>query len=191
MTNQTQDIHTVFVDMDGVLADFVGGVAKLFRADPYELRRTWPAGDYDICRVLGIRKQDFWERITLAGSRFWENLEIESGAEKIVSLTTGIVGKRRVFIVTQPSLDSSSVLGKKRWMERHIGWNYNNYIFCSRKELLARPGTLLIDDNDLNCYKFRQAGGQACIWAQPWNSKHQFIDSRWQELQDRLMGRGE
>jgi hypothetical protein len=37
------------------------------------------------------------------------------------------------------------------------------------KELLARPDTLLIDDNEKNISAFRKSGGMAITVPRPWN----------------------
>jgi 5'(3')-deoxyribonucleotidase len=42
-------------------------------------------------------------------------------------------------------------------------------VFTSHKELLADDDSCLIDDDEKNIKAFREAGGNALLFPQPWN----------------------
>jgi len=52
-----QSLEQIFLDMDGVLADFVR--ATLFLRGQTDLLLTWPNGERDIYKVMGISKSEF------------------------------------------------------------------------------------------------------------------------------------
>ena len=47
----------------------------------------------------------------------------------------------------------------------------NDYQIGPRKELNAKSGAILIDDSDDNIRKYREAGGTAILFPQPWNER--------------------
>lgn len=161
-------ITKIFLDMDGVLCDFVGGVCRLFEVDQHALEQAW--GDaYDICVPLGVTPDELWSRIDAAGPTFWSNLEPYPWA-KDLWFQCNIVG--RTTILTSPSWHPSSLEGKLQWLNSHLadGQNpFRRYLFGPEKEMCAAPRHLLIDDRPEMCQRFRDAGGEAFLFPRPWN----------------------
>lgn len=52
---------------------------------------------------------------------------------------------------------------------------------------MRRPGRVLIDDNDTNCAKWREHGGTAILFPQPWNSDHTKVSERIHVVGERLV----
>lgn len=152
----------IFLDLDGVLVDFVGSVMRL-HGRTFD-RTEWPRGCWNIHDVLGIPEVCMWERIDAAGSAFWANLMPYSWAYELIALAE-LSGKFR--ICTAPSMSVHSAHGKAIWLEKH-GLTAAS-IFCRDKHLLAAPGRTLIDDSPINCERWQAAGGTAVLFPQPWN----------------------
>lgn len=159
----------ILLDMDGVIADFVGAIFKAHGQLPNY--GTWPPGEYDCSKVLGISKSDLW-RTADKDPDFWRNMPVlENGFKLYEALKT----TREIFIATSPSLDPNCAAGKVEWLQKYFGRNFRNYIITPHKYLMAEAG-ILIDDDDERCEKFRRAGGTAIVYPQPWNSKHEYTD---------------
>lgn len=129
---------TILIDVDGVLANFLGGVEQVlgrkltaFETAGYDLFNRLPS--QDCVRVgMALEGEDFWWRLaTIPGSRKGVRLLVRSGA--------------RVHIVTKPWLHGTS------WMSQRCYWLRNYYPLCgdditvtSARELIR--GDVLIDD---------------------------------------------
>lgn len=158
-------MSTILLDMDGVIADFVGGVCQLFNR--MDLKEKWPNGVYELKEALGVSNNEIWRKINEAGPDFWNNLGyLDRG---LVLYEKCLRAGMEVVICTSPSLDPSCVAGKLSWLQTLMGRGFRNYMFGCKKELMAGAG-ILIDDNDYNVTRFCDAGGQAILYPQPWNS---------------------
>lgn len=161
-----------FIDMDGVVCDFVRAALELHVGTSYEIEmilNEWPKGEYRIERVLGISTDQFWEPIASCGEDFWALLnELHSGMQLVESLRED---NRKFVFLTSPAMCSSSSSGKVRWLQRRFGADFRDYILCpTSKSLLAGPGRVLVDDSDRNCEEWKACGGTSIVWPQPWNS---------------------
>jgi hypothetical protein len=158
-------INHIFLDMDGVLCDFVGAALRIHkRLDALE---AWPKGEWDIAKVLGISTEDFWATIDHHAEHFWADLQPYPWMNDLVRLleSFGIP----ITIASSPSYDPYSAAGKLMWLKRHLPQFKRRYLLGSEKHLLAMPGTVLIDDNDDGTLRFSDAGGWAVLFPQPWN----------------------
>lgn len=161
----------ILLDMDGVLADFVGGAARLVGFDP-ALVTTW-----EFYSSVGETEDSFWKKVSRAGPVFWENLEEYPWAANLI---TACNITAPTIILSAPSkhrlCKEDSVIGKVRWMSNRWGNEFDDYYLGTKKEFCASPDSVLIDDNDTNCDRFIQAGGRAIIFPQPWNSGRDIPD---------------
>ena len=158
----------IFLDMDGVLANWTGSVCRLFDRDPEQVMRDWPEGEAKLNKVLGVSGNELWRRLDAAGQGFWDGLEPYPWANELVELCRGM---GEVVILTSPSYDPGCLAGKLSWLQDFFhDRKFRDYIITNKKSLLARDNSLLIDDNDGHCEKFEKAGGQAIVFPQPWNS---------------------
>lgn len=157
-------IKRIFLDMDGVIADFVGGALDVH--DGHHIVKDWPACEWDIAKLLGITNNEFWREINQRGSPFWSNLLPFPWMYELIES----FGDIPYTISTKPSNSTFSVAGKLQWLHTHIKAPFKDYMMGGQKHLLAKPGTVLIDDNDTNVIKFREAGGHAILFPQQWNT---------------------
>lgn len=152
----------IFFDMDGVLADFVGGaLAAHGRTDIPHAEVTW-----GIEAQLGIAPADFW---SVCDFDFWANLAVLDDGRKLIARAEWIAGAANIALLTSPCDTKGCIDGKRAWIERHLPEYRRRAFFGSAKELFAGPTKVLIDDHDDNCSKFSRAGGYALQPARPWN----------------------
>lgn len=173
-------IEAVYLDMDGVLADFVNSSILALGRNPYEVHSRVTPGDYDgIYRALGMTESEFWERIdTLEGGRapgsnLWETMRPYPWRDRVLKACREIAP---TWILTSPSRNPGSSFGKIAWLQEWLGPSFRDYVLAPRKWHLARPGALLIDDSDENVNKWRERGGQAILFPRPWNSWHPYAE---------------
>lgn len=159
-----------FLDMDGVLADFEGGIcASLGRKSPYLDAASY--GTFDMEKLWNISAEEFWRGTQRNG--FWRDLEKTPEADAIVELACSTFGVDNVCILTAPSRDSRCIPEKSQWIAKHYPHLRNNMLFGSAKRFLAGPNRLLLDDRDANIENFYQAGGWGITVPRLWNNKYQ------------------
>jgi 5'(3')-deoxyribonucleotidase len=165
----------IFLDMDGVLTDFVSACLTL-HGQPQALE-TWPAGNRDIPQVVGISKSDFWRLIDDQGAEFWAGLKPFPWCDDLVALVREFAP---LTILTAPSLSPACLDGKVRWLYEHFpkvrGKRFTDFLIGNQKHLLAQAGRVLIDDTESHVDAFRAAGGEAILFPQPWNANHAITD---------------
>ena len=130
-------------------------------------------GRLDIVRaankLLGMRRytrRTFWEAIP---RRAWAECPESSIFDRLLRACKRIAGQN-VYIATSPTKDPDCLAGKLEWIHAHLPrWMHRQYFITPRKHLLAKPGTLLIDDNEKNCRLFAAGGGFAIRVPRPWN----------------------
>lgn len=150
---------TVYLDMDGVLVDFLGGVERVFNT---KLHPSIPMHTH-----IGLSLKDFWDR--LDGKDFWVNLNWAENGKEILNTCIKTVGKESVYICSAPTLDPQSAAGKLEWLKENIPDIYysRRYVFTPHKELLANNDSWLIDDNKSNIDKFNSRGGNGLLSTEP------------------------
>lgn len=158
------EITHIFLDMDGVLADFVAGAFRLHgRHDLAESDAPFP---YELWEAMGMTAEQFYAPL---GVDFWATLPLMRHADRYIEnvKNSGL----RWSILTAPPRDwRACVTGKHRWLEENYShWVASKMIAYRNKDDLAGPGRLLIDDSEKNCELWRQAGGVALCPSRRWN----------------------
>ena len=168
----------IYLDMDEVLVDFVGGVCALHNITKDHLQAHWPIGTWGMVdpTVLALGLQDvippenrerwFWDVI---GSHryFWENLKTLPWTEDVLKLVCKY--DPDFHIVSSPSQCVTSYTGKVWWLKDKIGSAFNQFFLSPHKHLLAQPGTVLIDDREANVEKFVKCGGAGIVFPTHYN----------------------
>lgn len=135
-------MYTIYCDMDGVLVDFEKGYA--------ELTDTIPAKSFN-------GKSSFWEPINKAGAQWWANLEWMSDGKQLWDY----IKPYKPYILSAPSLNPSSRIGKEAWCKMHISNQYKKLLLYSRKEkqIFSAPDKILIDDMEQTINEWNKQGG--------------------------------
>ena len=155
----------IYLDMDGVIANFVSGAFSLFNKQYKE--REYQRGTWAMWDELGVTEEEFYHRLSQQGVPFWEHLPVFPWAHDLVYRLCEV---STPIICTHPTKDPECYAGKRRWLMKHIHFHNLEVITMKDKYELARAGTMLIDDNGGNCRKFTQRGGVSIIFPQPWNN---------------------
>ena len=134
----------IFLDMDGVVSDFLAGALKVLNArygtDYLPSQYAELHGKFGINELYGIPVKDFWETIE-AESFFWAELPPTPYGKKLYYWLSGIAP---VTIVTCPSDDPSCAEQKLVWLATHLDIKPSQVVLSCKKHLFAGNG-LLID----------------------------------------------
>lgn len=162
----------VFLDMDGVLVDFVKGACDAHgRSDPYIHFHGHAAGEYDLPKILDVPIDGFWE--PMKPVEFWRDLPWTPDGIAILAATESAFFNDTIYLLTHAQPWPGSYSGKAQWVAEHAPEYNGRLIFTEHKRLLAAPDTLLIDDCDRQVDEFQAAGGRAILVPRGWNREHQ------------------
>lgn len=152
----------ILCDMDGVIANWVDGIIATHKwQTTHDDFRTWNHHE-----AFGFTEQQMWEP-TFDG-KWWSKLEPYPWANELVC---ELMELGDVIYCTSPNRDATCPSQKVQWLRHHgfMDEDGTNYQIGKRKELNAASGAILIDDSDANVQKYRDAGGIAILFPQPWN----------------------
>lgn len=153
------NIPRVFLDLDGVIIDFVQGAIDWYVLDcKFEDVDHW---GYLEC-ASGLTEKEFWEGMT---DKFWLGLKMLRHAYPLLAL----LKPYDPCILTSPSLTSAGV--RQKWIRDNMPdyFDAKRYLIGPAKADVAREGAVLIDDSEINISAWRSAGGVGFLYPQPWN----------------------
>lgn len=169
-------IKTIFVDLDGVLVNFLGGLHKALGV-PYSYEDyPYEKGKWNM--LTDIKRFDdipitFEQCNDCCDASFWQHLDWMHDGRDILRAILTTLGLETVYLLTTPMPNLESASGKMIWVNNNLSICLKRTIITQApKHLLARPDTLLIDDKDENVDGFRKAGGRALLVPRPWNHAH-------------------
>lgn len=157
-----------FIDMDGVLADFLGDAFRLHNhSNPYN---SGLVGEVDLVTYLGLRDRDqFFKDMDF---EFWANLPTTAYCHDIISAIYSKIDRRDTAILSSPAKHPNCIAGKLEWINRHVPFYSNRYVFAHNKYFCAGEHKMLIDDFERNVVEFIEAGGEAFLLPTLWNSRY-------------------
>jgi 5'(3')-deoxyribonucleotidase len=159
-------IDRIFLDLDGVLADWSTAAIRACGQVPHEVFAAWPPGTAELSDVLDISPEEMWSHVHREGEAFWANLEPYPWTHEVFRLCSDLAP---TTILTSPSLEPCSLSGKAVWMRRHFGPKFRDFLIGPDKRACARARAVLIDDSEKNCEAFERAGGRAIAFPALWN----------------------
>ncbi len=175
------------LDMDGVIADFHGGIARAFGV-PFK----WSSPNvWTVEEGLGIPGP--WHSV--CNEAFWENLGFTECAAGLLELIASKFKLDEICVMTHYPLEmgygidylDQCYVGKMKWLQRKAPALASHFIMTTApKSFAASPWSVLIDDSDKNCQEFIEAGGNAIVVPRPWNSLHDCESFGVQMIADKL-----
>jgi len=139
----------IWVDMDGVLVDFVGSVQE---------HPGWTDGDISDLDA-------FWNHVETMGYEWWAGLPwTEDGKQLwawLQSIPTTAVAVRMLSAAPDTGF-AEGVYGKRKWIADNIGSAHAHHAVITHRENkkhLARSESVLIDDYGKNISEWTNAGG--------------------------------
>lgn len=171
-----ETIDKIFIDMDGVVADFTKAALALHSIEEDPWTKKDNLGVYSMEKLLNISTNDFWKKIDKATCSFWRNLPLTEDAESLMAIIRNSFEEDKIFFLSSPAMDPSCYKGKVEWIRKHYPKFERRLILTSHKYLLAREDRILIDDADKNINLWIAAGGKGIIVPRPWNSAYAASD---------------
>lgn len=157
---------TVFIDLDGVLADFVRGSFRLHKRSLPMRSVRW-----GFPQQIGFRDEydpAFWNPM---GRDFWANLDVLADGVSLLHAAESMLPANRIGLLTSAAGVDGCLDGKRDWVGRHLPEYLPRFFTGVTKELFAAPGKILIDDREENVSRFVAEGGSAVLVPRPWNSR--------------------
>jgi 5'(3')-deoxyribonucleotidase len=170
-------ISTIFLDVDGVLAQWIEAAVSLFGHDLDDVLTEWSSKSprpWDLFSVVPESADQAWRQIDAAGADFWADLRLHDCAHEVHEVCHAFAP---TTLLTSPSKHPSSHSGKARWIQRHFGIDFRDYLIGAPKHRAAHPAALLIDDSPHNCQRFRAHGGHAIMFPGHGNDLHALTPS--------------
>jgi len=183
----------ILVDVDGVLADFVGAV--LLRVNRLGLRVRIPQAHelttWEIFDSLPPECQEFkhtvYQDIKSVGG--CSSIKVYPGAKEGMAALREIAD---VTIVTSPFKGSRTwVHEREEWLEEHFGITHKDVIHTGKKHLVQ--GDFFVDDKSSHIQDWVDHNiGKAVVWDQPYNRNvfhgRAFRAKNWNELLELVGG---
>lgn len=145
----------VYLDMDGVLADFFHEYAKLAGV-PEDAR-----GRHDYHLIPPDLREPVISR--MIGTDFFYRLPKFAAADKLVSMIVRLFGEYSICSSPLRGDHENSGLHKTRWIRENLSPQPTNIVFIGRKGKYAKQpdGTpnILIDDRGSNITEWEASGG--------------------------------
>ena len=162
MPEQHNGKPVVYLDMDGVIADFFGGVEKLYGVS------HWKQLTSDKSKDL---RQDVIDRIT--GTNFFETLPKFPSADPLIAMIKKFTGGR-FSILTSPLRGDhdNSAKWKKVWINQNIEQPDETIVSGRKEKYATSKGTanILVDDRPINIQKWQDKGGYGILYQANKNS---------------------
>lgn len=145
---------TLFLDMDGVVADWSQGAARIVGYDLRDPNQRYPESD--------------WQKIR-NDQRIFRDLPLMPHAEQLVDLARQLRDQRGwqlLFLTAVPHYNDVhwAFWDKIQWAQRYfpdIPVHFGPY--SEDKQRHCQSGDILVDDRPDNCARWRAAGGRAVL----------------------------
>jgi 5'(3')-deoxyribonucleotidase len=179
---------TIYVDVDEVLADWLGALLYCVALPGWTRERlaaAWAEQDprtWDVFSVLPITEAEGWALVHAEGPAFWAWIEPYPWARELVSLCESLAP---TTLLTSASKHWSSYAGKAQWIAEHFP-GVDHWIGRGCKGRHGRPGALLIDDSPKNCAAFRERGGEAILFPGLGNELHALANDPMPHVREQL-----
>ena len=148
--------YKIYLDMDGVLADFDKRFEDLAGMPPRKFEDTYG-------------KNEFWDFIDEKNKlKFWVGIPVMDGAKKLVNFAS----KYDYELLTAPSAKKQSRIGKILWVRNHTKDLFGTTPFINFKRAKEKhevkpsltKSDILVDDRDDTIQRWNAAGGTGILY---------------------------
>jgi len=156
LSEDTSELFTIYLDMDGVIADFDKRFTELAGMGPREYEDSF-----------GTEK--FWDFIdNKHGVKFWTGIEWMPEGQKLYNFVKQFDHK----LLSAPSRNDASKIGKRMWAKKNTPGTQLILAAAVNKQNYADKSNILIDDREKNIQQWKDAGGIGILF----KSTDQVID---------------
>jgi len=162
--NQLPKGVTVYVDMDGVLADLFNYAGEINNVEHYN--KMTP---------------DQWEKFFKDSNAYelFKGLPAFPTANKLLEMVKSFAGGYKILSSPLNFDKAGSIKGKKEWLSKHINVPADAWVFEHEKQMYANTNgvpNILIDDYGVNIRKWQAAGGIAIKYQADEDSLKKVLD---------------
>lgn len=154
---------SLFLDLDGVLVEFVRGTFKAHGKEVPIKGLRW-----NYWTQMGLSEQEFWGPL---GQEFFLNLDWTTEGKKFLAYMELVFGRENILLLTAPAENAGALEGRVGWIKREMPEYKRRFAASPAKALFACGTRVLVDDNEKNVDTYRAAGGPAILVPRPWNSR--------------------
>jgi len=170
----------IFLDMDGVLANFTKAACEHFAIKyPVERKRLYPKWLNDECGIPKHVVDDL-----MFNYDYWYNIELYSYTKDLINLCHALADE--VYILSKPMHHENCYVAKLDWCIDKLNLDRKQLIITEApKHLLASDySDILIDDKVEMIEKWYAAGGEGFWWQEIVENKHthEFAKYRFQKI---------
>lgn len=164
-------MNRVLLDVDGVLADFVGGYLQLLEHHTGLVAMREHITAFDIGASLGLTREQSSRMKRAIGDTpaFARHLDVYAGAAEGFRELAQVAD---VWIVTSPwNSNPTWTHDREAWLQRHFGIPHSRVIHTSAKHICR--GDFLVDDKTetLHAWQAEHPQGRAVQWITPHNRR--------------------
>jgi len=163
------NLKSIIIDMDEVMADTMGGMINWYRAEGYDGTIDYtkmPGGSW----IKGFPEQhQAMVRSHLFDRGFFRNLPVMKDSVEVIR---ELNKKYRVYIVSAAMEFPNSLHDKLEWLNEHFSFlTWHQFVFCGNKSIVH--GDYMIDDLVRN---FAAFNGKKYLFSGPHNSEITEVD---------------
>ena len=136
----------IFLDMDGVIVDFIQSVNNFFKIKDFS---EWEA----------MKGPEQWGELIKQGESFWSKMPWTKDGKKLWNY---LKNEDVTILSAHPAMKGESEEGKRKWLSKNIGSQYASnalIVLGIEKQKYADKNHILIDDSERNIRQWRSKGG--------------------------------
>ncbi len=150
-------VNRIYLDMDGVLADFDRGVAELLHLEPRDQNRKFDSAKDD----------RMWQTMKTV-DHFYDRLELMPGAKEMFDRIRARFGDRCEILTGIPREERGIVTAaqdKIAWTRRMLSGQVVIHTVCRKhkQDFCHGPEDVLIDDREKTILEWREKGGTGIL----------------------------
>lgn len=162
----------VLLDVDGVLADFVGEFLINVEMVTGRVYTRWDVTDWDIGRALKLSPEEEEECYRHArSSGWWSRLQVLPGAVEGVRQLREVAEVTAVTAVIGPRISETAAHERVKWLQKHFGFATDDIILTTKKHVVQ--GDFFVDDHVENVRRWQEnwkgQGKVGIVWETPHN----------------------
>lgn len=145
-----------FIDMDGVLVDFLAAALKIHNRSWESLERgVW----HGSATAFSMSPDEFWSPFT---EEAWATMPPTATCYELINMLASKFGMENLCILSYP-VSASSCAGKWTWCQKNLPMFEGRINLSTCKHFSAHKDAVLVDDQFANVMSFEDSGGKGVL----------------------------